>query len=129
MIRRMRLLVSLSFLFVMVINLISGMHLHVGVEGMSGVHSSHGVHQEQTHEHGHEHSADHHSHEAESDVSLFELGTSSGKLLPFLILLLVAVLGLITSTRVAWVTTLTTRIPSQRPRWRPPLRGPPITVS
>lgn len=82
MIHLMRQLTSFTFLFVLMINLISGVHLHVGVEGMNGVHSSHGVHQEQPHEHGHEHSVEHHSHEAESDVSLFELGTSSEKFCP-----------------------------------------------
>lgn len=97
----------------------SGLHLHVNPEGSGGLHG--------THIHGAD--PDGHDHEADTDVSPFELGTGWTKLLSFLIPFVFIMLAAVQPGKLVWKPI--TRCLHSRgfSRWRPPLRAPPITVS
>lgn len=96
----------------------SGLHLHVSADSQSG--ALHG-----THLHGVDVNGHGHDHDAEVDVSLFEPGTTSFKLILFLVTLVFTLLAVTFASRTVWPPLnefLSTR---WRFRWRPPLRAPP----
>lgn len=99
----------------------SGLHLHVSVDGQGGaLHGTH-LHDADVDGHGHD-------HDAEIDVSSFEPGVTWSKLIPILVTLIFALLPLIrTSTTIR--PPLVERFPTRhRSQWRPPLRAPPQHV-
>lgn len=94
----------------------SGLHLHVSVDGQSGAHDE---------AHLHDAKPGGHDHDGEIDVSSFEPGVTWSKLIPFFMALIFALLPVIrtsTAVRPPLVERLSTR---HRSRWRPPLRAPP----
>lgn len=99
---------------------LSGLHMHVNSDGAGGLHGAH-VHETDSDGHGH-------AHEDETDVSLFELGTSWGKLFLFLPLLLCILLTFVQSGRIVWTLVADTFQHRRRLHWRPPLRGPPLAL-
>ena len=99
---------------------LSGLHMHVNPDGAGGLHGTH-VHEVDSGGHGH-------AHEHDTDVSLFELGTSWGKLFLFLPLLLCILLTFVQSGRIVWTLVADTFQHRRRLHWRPPLRGPPLAL-
>ncbi len=115
-----------AFIVILVVCLLSmqlsGLHMHVNpADGAGGLHGTH-VHDTDFDGHGH-------AHEDETDVSLFELGTSWGKLLLFLPLFLFVLLTFVQSGRTVWTLVADTFQHRRRLRWRPPLRAPPLPLS
>ena len=99
---------------------LSGLHLHINSDGAGGLHGTH----------VHETDSDGHGHEDDTDVSLFELGTSSGNLVLFLPPLLFIMLTFVQSGRTVWMLIADTfQHRRHRSRWRPPLRAPPLSLS
>jgi hypothetical protein len=94
---------------------VSGLHLHVGPEGNGGLHGTH----------IHEADPDAHDHEGDSDVSLVELGTGSGKLLVFLLPFAFILLAVVECGKCIRTPVVGSMRPRRRSRWRPPLRAPP----
>ncbi len=98
----------------------SGLHLHASSKShTAGLHGAH-IHQAETTTHGHEHDAD-------RDVTLFEVLTGSAKHMPFLVALLTVLLftGILSNT--FGLPVMRVVFQSRRQRWRPPLRAPPAT--
>jgi hypothetical protein len=107
----------------------SGLHLHVDEDGHdAGIHTVH-LHQVVPEVHTHHGDGDVHDHSAEVDVSLLEqLGASWSKLVPLLIACLIsAYLGLRLQQCLRPLSGLPGKV-RHRERWRPPLRGPPISL-
>ena len=107
----------------------SGLHLHADAAGQdAGLHVAH-LHHAASEDHSHHGIAEAHDHGAETDISLVEqLGTSWTKLIPLLIVYVIAVLlgqGLYTRLRPAQTQSGKVR---HLERWRPPLRAPPISL-
>lgn len=98
----------------------SGLHLHVDVDGHdAGIHGAH-LHQPTPSDH---------DHSVETDVSLLEqMGFSWSTLVP-LILTCVIALALIgwLQFRLRFPLKQTSNV-RHRHRWRPPLRAPPIST-
>ena len=113
-----------AFIVILVICLLSmqlsGLHMHVNSDGADGLHGTH-VHETDSDGHGH-------AHEQDTDVSLFELGTSWGKLFLFLPLFLFILLTFVQSGRIVWTLVADTFQHRRRLRWRPPLRAPPLPL-
>lgn len=97
----------------------SGLHLHVNLQGDdAGLHPTH-VHQSDP---------DGHGHAADTDVSVFELGMSWTKVMVFLLPIAFALLGIIWLVQ-SFLPPPFTGIALQRTvRWRPPLRAPPLYI-
>jgi hypothetical protein len=114
-----------AFIVILVVCLLSmqlsGLHMHVNSDGTGGLHGTH-VHETDNDGHGH-------AHEHDTDVSLFELGTISGKLFLVLPLFLFVFLTFVHSGRVVWTFVASTFQRRRRSRWRPPLRAPPLPIS
>ncbi|ANO52531.1 hypothetical protein [Woeseia oceani] len=70
---------------------------------------------------------DAHESEADVDVSLFELGSTAQKSMPFIVALVAAVLLLLWTYKVSWPIPVNSFRFMCRPRWRPLLRAPPLT--
>ncbi len=100
---------------------LSGLHMHVNPDGAGGLHGAH-VHETDSDGHGH-------THEFDTDVSVFELATSWGKLDVVLPLLLFTLLIVVQSGRIVWTLAPDTFQYRRRSRWRPPLRAPPTPLS
>ncbi len=100
---------------------LSGLHMHVNPDGAGGLHGTH-VHEMDSAKHGHDHVHD-------TDVSLFELGTSWGNLILFLPPLVFIMLTFAQGGRTVWMLIADTFQRRRRSRWRPPLRAPPLTLS
>ena len=111
------LLIAIMCLSLLILQM-SGLHLHVSADSQSGaLHGTH-IHDMDFDGHGHDHNAD-------VDISPFEPGTPSSKLILFLVTLVFALLAVIWASRIVWpplAEHLSTRC---RSRWRPPLRAPP----
>lgn len=99
----------------------SGLHLHVNSEGNGGLHGTH-IHDVNPDPDGHEHVGD-------TDISIFELGNSFGKLLVFLVPIVFILLVVSRCSQRLWIPVNLVPLPRSRFRWRPPLRAPPVTVS
>ena len=115
-------LLAVSLLFLQ----ISGLHLHVSAEAVEGVHGAHGGHYDSHMLGGSVDDTEHSDHADESDVSLFELGGSSAKVLSFLILLVACLVAVMSPGRLVFAPRLRSLKPRPNFRWRPPLRGPPV---
>jgi len=99
----------------------SGLHLHVSVDTQSGAVLGTHLHDAVPDGHGHD-------HDAEIDVSSFEPGVAWSKLIPILVLLILALLPII-RTSSTLRPPLVERFPTRhRSHWRPPLRAPPQHV-
>jgi len=108
---------------------ISGLHMHADAHGhAAGLHLTH-LHTAAPEDHSHHGNPDGNDHSAETDVSLTEqLSTSWTKLIPLLILFLIAVLfhlGLPTRLQPSPTQSANVR---RRERRLPPLRAPPISL-
>lgn len=113
---------SLFIVFYMSIALLfmqwSGLHLHIGAdEHANTLHVAH-VHGVDLDDHGHD-------HEADIDVSLFELSTNWFKQIQYFLLLTVALVIGVTVSFVVWSPPFINPIYHSRSYWRPILRGPP----
>jgi len=108
---------------------LSGLHLHVDAAGEdAGTHVAH-VHYNAPKDYGHHGVVEDHDHSAETDVSLTEqLNASWTKLIPLLIVVVIAVLlGQGLHTRIRWTPTQSGIVQHVK-HWRPPLRGPPLSL-
>ena len=97
----------------------SGLHQHVSTEGFSG--EAHGTHL-------HDLDPDGNDHDAEVDVSFFELGITWSKTMPFLITLILVLLIIGRTAQSVSFPPYQLLQPRKRLRWRPPLRAPPLPV-
>jgi len=70
---------------------------------------------------------DEHESDADVDVSLFELGSTAQKSMPFIVALVAAVLSLLWVYKVSWPVPVNSFRFMCRPRWRPLLRAPPLS--
>jgi hypothetical protein len=97
---------------------LSGLHMHVNPQGDSGdLHVSH----------VHDAEPDGHSHNADVDVSVFELGTTWSKILTFLLPIVVMLFGIVWVLQTVWSPPRVQLSLQRRSRWRPPLRAPPLS--
>lgn len=108
---------------------LSGLHMHANAnENSDGLHLTH-RHFVATQDHYHHGSSEAHNHSAGTDFALTEqLSTSGTKLIPLLILIVIAaLLGLRLHTQLRSSPTQSEKV-RHRERWRPPLRAPPISL-
>ena len=108
---------------------LSGLHLHVDAAGEdAGMHVAH-AHYNAPKDYGRHGVVEEHDHSADTDISLTEqLNASWTKLIPLLIKVVIAVLlgqGLL--ARIRWTPTESGTVRHVK-HWRPPLRGPPISL-
>jgi hypothetical protein len=96
----------------------SGLHLHVSADSQSG--ALHGTHLHDVDFDGHGQ-----DHDAEVDISLFEPGTLSSKLIPFIVTFVFTLLAIIWASEMVWPPLVERLTARDRSRWRPPLRAPP----
>lgn len=97
---------------------ISGLHMHVSVQGdASGLHGAH-VHQLDT---------DGHDHGGDLDVSVLDPGTVWSKIMPVLLLAYSILLAVVWTRQWFWPPPQHIFSPRRRSRWRPPLRAPPLS--
>ena len=107
-------IMCLSLLFMQ----LSGLHLHVSAGNHSGaLHGTH-LHNADFDGHGRDHDAD-------VDISPFEPGTASSKLIPFLIALVFVLLSVVWASKMVWPPLVEHITLRGRYYWRPPLRAPP----
>ena len=96
----------------------SGLHLHLSADSQSGALYGMHLHDAAPDGHGHDYDAD-------IDTSLFEAGTASSKLVPFLVAFVFTLLAIIWTSEAAWPPLVERLTAYCRSRWRPPLRAPP----
>ncbi|MEQ8206919.1 MAG: hypothetical protein RIA65_12135 [Woeseia sp.] len=70
---------------------------------------------------------DEHEYDADVDVSLFELGSTAQKSMPFIVAIAAAILLLLWVYKVSWPVPVNSFRFMCRPRWRPLLRAPPLS--
>ncbi|MBK79858.1 MAG: hypothetical protein CMQ43_02925 [Gammaproteobacteria bacterium] len=96
---------------------VTGLHLHVSPAEAASLHA----------EHTHYADPDGHGHGDDSDVSLSELGAFWVKVLAYFVPLLI--IFALTPVKVrSWVVGAPSSHRICRPRWRPPLRAPPLSI-
>lgn len=116
----MRLVTSLILVCVCVALLLiqfSGLHQHVGTQGVYS--DTHGTHM-------HDFDAGGHDHDTNIDVAFFELSVTWSKIAPFLIALLAVLFFTSRTTRSVTFPHSQWLKPRKRSYWRPPLRAPPL---
>lgn len=97
---------------------INGLHLHVGTASESGAFHGMHLHNAVLGEHGHD-------NDAGVEITPFDVGTVSPKLILFLVTLVLAYLAVMSAGKTVWPPVVDRFSSRGRHRWRPLLRTPP----
>lgn len=132
---RLRSLVLILACLGLLVSQLSGLHMHVDMDGYAGTHSIH-VHKaglsmsdQQLGGNGADHDHDHPSgpdYEGERDISIVELGAGASKVLIFFAWLCLSLLIIARRDGRISLPATTPPLKTRRERWRPPLRAPPL---
>lgn len=96
----------------------SGLHMHANAQdGASGLHGKH----------VHDLDSDGHDHSADTDVSVLDPGIVWSKLMPVLLLAILVILAVVWTRQMVWPRPARVLPLHRPPRWRPPLRAPPLS--